>query len=146
MMQGFPYVWELYVSSQVLRAVSLACLLATVLTFTLLPYAPYIFSGGISAYIPSPKIRPCKFHTYLEQISSYPPDHLQVQAGRFFIFTYRLLILCSWCIADKEDTCILLTIDLALWKMSNSHTSAERSSDPFSVWFWLRFSGSVNNA
>jgi len=36
--QGFPYVWELYVSGQVLRAVSLACLLATFLTFTIPRY------------------------------------------------------------------------------------------------------------
>jgi len=37
-LQGFPYVWELYVSSHVLRAMSLASLLATILTFTVLPY------------------------------------------------------------------------------------------------------------
>ena len=37
-LQGFPFRTELYITSHVLRAVSLVCLLITLLTYTLLRY------------------------------------------------------------------------------------------------------------
>ena len=79
-LQGFPYVWQLYISGQILRAISLACLLATVLTFILLPYVylcVYLFHSSLISVLLVAKLGTTSeyFWLTLRNMSDTLPGH-----------------------------------------------------------------------